>query len=728
MQEAMKENKLQQPKELKTLPIPLEIRDHDPHHYLGLHSYAGKKVIRLFRPDAHSVHIELFGKITEARKIDSRGHFEVIVPDETGPLDYRIYHNNGALEHDPYVFQPTFGEMDGHLFANGVHYELYNVMGGRLCEHGGCQGVKFALWAPSAKTVSLVGDFNHWDGRVNPMRSMGGSGVWELFVPGLKENEKYKFEIKTQNGDLKVKSDPYAYFSELRPNTASEVFDVDRYEWKDSSWREKQRTRQGYSFPLNIYEVHLGSWKKHDGWRFMNYKEIAHELADYCKKMGFSHVELMPVAEHPLDESWGYQVTGFYAVTSRYGTPEDFQYFVDYLHQNEIGVIMDWVGAHFPMDDFSLSRFDGTCLYEHEDPRKGFHPHWNTHIFNYGRKEVANFLLANALFWFDKMHIDGLRADAVASMLYLDYGREPGEWIPNIYGGNENLEAVEFLKHLNSIVHERAKGALMFAEESTAFTGITHSLQGGGMGFDMKWNMGWMNDTLRYFQTDPLFRNYHQNELTFGLIYAFSERFVLVLSHDEVVHGKANLISKMPGDIWQKFANVRLLYTYMLCQPGKKLLFMGGELGQWDEWNCKVELQWHLLQYPIHSALQRCIADANHLYHNQSPLWENDVDFRGFEWIDFSDSKNSVISYLRKSGDKCLFCVHNFTPAYFQEYYIGLKNVKEAKELFNSDRAEYGGSGKINGQVQICQDGDRRHGVMVHLAPLATMIFEVKFV
>ena len=471
--------------------------DRDPHHFLGLQpAGADKKVIRLWRPGASFLHIELFGKSVEAKKIDDSGLFELEVPVNTTASDYRVYHQNGLLAHDPYAFLPTLGELDAYLFARGVHYKLYEALGARVFVAQGIHGVKFTVWAPSAKAVSLVGDFNYWDGRVNPLRQMMGTGIWELFVPGLKEGDKYKFEIRTQEGHLRVKADPFAYCSEYRPLTASVVFDVDKYTWGDHEWMQNRAQKQNDSSPINVYELHLGSWKK-KGNKTANYREIALELSQYCKEMGFSHIELMPIAEHPLDESWGYQVTGFYAVTSRYGTPEDFQFFVDHMHREGIGVILDWVPAHFPTDDYSLAQFDGTYLFEHADPRQGFHPHWNTYIFNYGRYEVSNFLIANALFWLDKMHIDGLRVDAVASMLYLDYGRNHGEWIPNRYGGNENLEAIEFLKHLSSVVHERFPHVLMFAEESTSFTGVTHRLEWGGLGFDVKWNMGWMNDTFK---------------------------------------------------------------------------------------------------------------------------------------------------------------------------------------------------------------------------------------
>lgn len=715
-------------KQKKEERVSIQMDPHNPHEYLGLHSHNNEKIIRLWRPGAKSVHIQLFGKILEMRKTLEDGFFELVVPANTTLKDYLVYHQNGLLAHDPYSLWPTIGEMDTYLFSKGVHYQLYDMLGAHYMEHQGCNGVKFVVWAPSAKKVSLVSDFNFWDGRVNPMRSMGGSGIWEIFVPGLKIGERYKFEVFAQDGRIRVKSDPVAFGSELRPLTASVVADVDGFAWEDSAWKESQKNTQMRKKPLAIYEVHLGSWKRRDGF-FLNYREIAHELATYVKEMGFTHVELLPVTEHPLDESWGYQVTGFYSVTSRFGSPKDFQYFVNHMHKEGIGVIVDWVPAHFPTDDFSLAQFDGSYLYEHADPREGFHPHWNTYIFNYGRHEVSNFLIGSALFWLDKMHVDGLRVDAVASMLYRDYGRKEGEWIPNRYGGRENLEAIEFLKHMNSVVHQKFPGALMFAEESTSFLGVTHSLERGGLGFDFKWNMGWMNDTIRYFHKDPIYRKHHQNDITFGLIYAFSESFILVMSHDEIVHGKKNLISKMPGDMWQQFANVRLFYGYMICHPGKKLLFMGTEIGQWDEWYSQAELQWFLLQYPYHSGLQRCIRELNKFYQKTRALWELDDEGRSFEWIDFSDGNNSVVSYLRKGEGTYVMCIHNFTPNFFSEYWIGLKNVVHLQEIMNTDREEFGGSGKINADPQIVHDENKKSvGIKVHLAPLATMIFEVKFV
>lgn len=702
--------------------------DHyNPHSVLGIHQYGeSKKIIRVWRPAASSIHIEFLGDVIELHKIHEAGLFGCLVPEATTHLDYKVYHTNGLCSYDPYAFWPSCSDVDQYFFGQGIHYQLYNALGGRLITHQGCPGVRFVVWAPNAKRVSVVGDFNYWDGRCNPMRSMGQSGLWELFIPSLKEGEKYKFEILTQTNEILLKSDPYAYSSELRPATASIVADLDTFNWSDDAWLEKRLAHKDQPKPLNIYEVHLGSWRQKDG-HFLNYKELAHLLTDYCHKMGFTHVELLPIAEHPLDESWGYQVTGFFAPTSRFGTPADFQYFVNYLHNNRIGVILDWVPGHFPTDNFSLARFDGTALYEHIDERQGLHPHWNTLIFNFARHEVSNFLIANALFWLDKMHIDGLRVDAVASMLYLDYGRDEGNWIPNQYGGRENLEAIQFFKHLNSVVHGYFPGIMMIAEESTAFPGVSRPVEWGGLGFDMKWNMGWMNDTLRYFSKDPLYRVHHHDDLTFGLLYAFSERFTLVLSHDEVVHGKRSLLNKMPGDIWQKFANLRLLLSYMMCQPGKKLLFMGGEFGQWNEWYCKAQLDWMLLDYPTHKGVQSLVKEINHFYLEHRALWEDDFSYKGFEWLDFGDKQNSVISYLRKSHNEQLLCIHNFTPTYHDDYFLPVRHFSSIREVMNSDDTKYGGSGKCNDDIKLVRDADGTIiGARFKIAPLATMIFSEK--
>lgn len=701
---------------------------HDPHRILGLHTTKnGAKVIRLWRPGAQTAHLEVRGGIVQARRIHPDGLFEYVTDRETTYLDYRVYHASGLLAADPYAFLPSVSDMDAFLFGKGTHYTLFEVLGAHPVEHYGVQGTKFALWAPSAARISLVSDFNHWNGVANPMRSMGSSGIWELFVPGIFAGEKYKFEIKTHSGQLIIKSDPYAHSFEKRPLTASVVADVNRFTWSDSEWLCKRSRESFRTSPMCIYEVHLGSWKRKAG-QYLNYRELASELAPYCKEMGFTHIELMPIQEHPLDQSWGYQVTGYYAVTSRHGTPEDFQYFVNEMHKQGIGVILDWVPGHFPTDDFSLARFDGTALYEHDDPRQGFHPHWHTHIFNFGRHEVSNFLIASALFWVGKMHIDGIRVDAVASMLYLDYGRQDGEWIPNRYGGKENVEAIEFLRHFNSILHHYHPGALTIAEESTSFGGVSHPVENYGLGFDMKWNMGWMNDTLRYISKDPIYRSHHHNDLTFGLLYAFAEKFVLVLSHDEVVHGKGSLMGKMPGDYWQQFANMRLLYTYMMCMPGKSLLFQGAEIGQWDEWNCDGETHWFLQSFPIHAGLQTCVKEMNHFYLGKRCLWERDFDWTGFEWVDFADYKNSVISYYRKGSDGLLLCVHNFTPQCHPSYFLPVRNAKSLREVFNSDAVKYGGSGKSCPHPDIVRDGSGySYGVNIGLAPLATMIFEVDF-
>jgi 1,4-alpha-glucan branching enzyme len=686
----------------------------NPHSILGPHQ--GK--LTLWRPGAEKIYVEVNGEFKEMKRIEPEGIFQL-----NGDFkNYKVYHSDGSLAEDPYAFLPTVGEVDLYLYGKGVHYQIYNILGAHLTKHQGVEGIKFAVWAPSAKSVSIVADFNYWDGRVNPMRSLGSSGVWEIFIPGLKEGIKYKFQITTQDNRVFLKSDPFALGSEVRSRNASIVREVNRFEWDDKTWMESRVKKANDPKPINIYEVHLESWKRGPN-HFLNYREIAVLLADYILEMGYTHIELMPIFEHPLDESWGYQVTGFYAVTSRYGTPEDFQWFVNYLHKKGIGVLLDWVPGHFPVDDFSLNRFDGTALYEHEDPRQGFHPHWNTNIFNYSRHEVTNFLIGSALFWFDKMHIDGLRVDAVASMLYLDYGRAEGEWIANCCGGRENLDAIEFLKHLNSSVHRIFPGILIIAEESTAFPGVTKPVEQGGLGFDLKWNMGWMNDTLRYIKVDPLFRSYHQNELTFGLIYAFSEKFCLPLSHDEVVHSKGSLIGRMPGDMWQKFANLRLLLSYQMCQPGKKLLFMSGELAQWNEWDSKREIEWFLLEYPTHKGVHNMVKELNHFYLSNNALWERDFDYSGFSWIDFSDSKNCIISYLRISSKQQLLVIHNFTPQFFQNYFLPIKNVEMIHEAFNTDSSRFGGSNKLNENPEI-KGSD---GVEFHIAPLATQIFHIHF-
>ncbi len=715
---------------------------HDPFQILGFHFIkTGKKsktsgVIRVFQPHAESMAVLIDSEMIQMNKIRSEGIFELIFPDCIEPFFYQLradyYNKTSHIYIDPYRFLPLLGEMDIHLFNNGTHYEMYNKFGAHPVEVDSIGGTVFRVWAPSARRVSVVGNFNTWDGRVHQMRTLGGSGIWELFIPGIGQDELYKFEIKTQQHDILEKSDPMQFFGELRPKSASIVRDIDSYEWHDQAWMKKRDTSSIYDKPVSIYEVHPGSWQRDPSnpERFLTFKELADSLIPYVQQLGFTHIELMPVMEHPLDESWGYQVTCYYSMTSRYGIPEDFMYFVDCCHQNDIGVLLDWVPAHFPSDSHSLSHFDGTALYEHEDPRQGAHPEWGTLIFNYGRKEVSNFLIANALFWLEKYHIDGLRVDAVASMLYLDYARNDGEWVPNYYGGKENLEAIEFVKHLNSILYNRFPGVMIIAEESTSFFGVSTPADHGGLGFGFKWNMGWMNDTLSYFAKDPLYRKYHHNSLTFSLYYAFSENFILPLSHDEVVHGKKSLLSKMPGDIWQQFANLRLLFLLQWTHPGKKLLFMGGEFGQWSEWYCKRSLDWHLLdENEKHKQLQTYIAELNQCYLKNSPLWEIDFNFKGFSWLDFKDIDNSIFSFARYTNDQRnhLVCLLNFTPQKHDGYKLGVPSFVPYKEIFSSDYNRFGGSDVYN--PHICQPirepyGEAPYHIVVSVPPLGGIILQ----
>ena len=599
-----------------------------------------------------------------------------------------------------YPFPQILTDFDLHLLGEGTHYKNYEKLGAHVIEVKGLKGVHFAVWAPNAEAVSLIGDFNKWDGNSHRMRMLGSSGIWEIFIPGLSEGEIYKFNIKSKSGEVLEKADPYAFSSEIRPKSASIVYDIDKYTWNDAKWLSQRERHNALDAPISMYEVHLGSWMRvpEDGNRYLTYRELAKKLAEYVKDMGYTHVQLMPVTEYPLDASWGYQTIGYFAPTSRFGKPEEFMYFVDYMHQNGIGIILDWVPAHFPKDGHGLARFDGTCLYEHADPRKGEHQDWGTLIFNYGRNEVRNFLLSNALFWLDKYHIDGLRVDAVASMIYLDYSRQPGEWIPNQYGGNENLEAIDFLKRFNEVLHSTHPGVLTIAEESTAWTGVSRPTYLGGLGFSLKWNMGWMNDTLRYFSKDPIHRKYEHDNLTFSLLYAFTENFILVLSHDEVVHGKRSLLDKMPGDFQQRFANLRALYGYMYGHPGKKLLFMGGEIGQWWEWNHDESVHWHLLQYESHQGLQRYVRDLNRLYQSEPALYEVDFDYHGFEWIDFRDAEGSIISFIRRGKDPedFLVFVYNFTPVARMGYRVGVPKGGFYKEVMNSDSGSYWGGNMGN--------------------------------
>ncbi|MDI1472866.1 1,4-alpha-glucan (glycogen) branching enzyme, GH-13-type [Thermodesulfovibrio sp. N1] len=621
-------------------------------------------------------------------------------------------------------------DFDIYLFGEGNHLKIYEKLGAHLIKFNDTEGVHFAVWAPNAKYVSVIGDFNEWNPSKNPMKLLGSSGIWTTFIEGLKEGSLYKYYIHGWDNSIQLKADPYGFFFEIRPKSASIVYKLkDKYIWNDSKWIEKRKNTNWLKEPISIYEVHLGSWKRKPDGSFLNYRELAHELIPYVKWLGFTHIELLPIAEHPLDESWGYQCVGYYAPTSRFGTPQDFMYFVDYAHQNDIGVIVDWVPSHFPKDGHGLIRFDGTALYEHEDPRKGEHKDWGTLIYNYGRNEVRNFLIANALFWFDVYHIDGLRVDAVASMLYLDYSKKEGEWIPNIYGGKENLEAIDFLRKMNELNHGHYPGTLTIAEESTAWPMVTRPTYIGGLGFTMKWNMGWMHDTLFYFSKDPIFRKYHTNSITFSLLYAFSENFVLPLSHDEVVYGKGSLFQKMPGDKWQKLANLKLLYGYMYGHPGKKLLFMGSEFAQINEWNWNWQIEWHLLDDEAHRGVTNFIRDLNSLYKKEKALYEVDFHWNGFEWIDFSDSEQSIISFIRKSQDKkdFLIFVFNLTPVPRFNYRIGVPEEGFYKELLNSDSYIYGGSNLGNNGGVWSQNYSfhgRPYSIELTLPPLAVLVLK----
>jgi 1,4-alpha-glucan branching enzyme len=706
----------------------------DPFRILGPHRVGDDLVVRIFRPDAREVAIVLPSKQEiAAERIHNDGFFQVLLPGEKRHCDYRVravrWDRSERTLHDPYCYGTIMGEVDLHLFAEGQHWELYQKFGAHLRTIGDEQGVYFAVWAPNAQRVSVVGDFNSWDGRVNPMRKLIGSGVWELFLPGVVEGAHYKFEIRTQLGALLLKSDPFAFFNQHGIETSSLVYNLNRYRWSDHEWMEARRSKALTRSPLSIYEVHLGSWRRHaDEDRPLSYLELAETLLPYVLEMGYTHIELLPVAEHPFEGSWGYQVTNYYAPTSRFGNPDEFRHFVDRCHQCGIGVIMDWVPAHFPKDAHALAEFDGTDLYEHMDPRQGEHQDWGTLIFNFGRNEVRNFLIANALFWLDQYHIDGLRVDAVASMLYLDYSRKAGEWIPNVFGGRENLDAVYFLKRTNEICYERFPGVMTIAEESTAWPGVSQPTYLGGLGFGFKWNMGWMHDFLHYMSLDPIYRRFHHSSITFSLIYAFQERFILVLSHDEVVHGKGSLITKMPGDEWQKFANLRMFFAWMYGHPGKKLLFMGCEFGQWREWNHDTELDWSLTNLPRHDGLRRLVQHLNYVYKSEPALWSLDDTYDGFEWIDFHDSENSVVSFMRKSqeGEVIVFIV-NATPMVRHNYRLGVPHPGFYRELINTDAETYGGGnvGNLGGvQSKEYRSQERDHSILIQLPPLATLAFK----
>ena len=625
----------------------------------------------------------------------------------------------------------VFSEFDLYMFGQGVHEGIYNFLGAHPRNLNGQSGVNFAVWAPNAATVRVVGDFNNWDESANPLMPVGSSGIWETFIPNASVGQIYRLRIQDSHGMVHEKSDPYGFFAEVPPRSASIVCDLDTFQWSDDPWLERRSRTDPLEKPLSAYEVHLGSWQKRkgklNGW--LNYRDLAHQLVEYCQQTGFTHLELMPISEHPLTKSWGYQTVGYFAATSRYGTPQDFMYFVNYCHKHDIGVIIDWVPAHFPRDKHGLARFDGSALYEHADPRQGEHPDWGTLIFNYGRNEVKNFLISNALFWFDKYHVDGIRVDAVASMLYLDYSREQGEWIPNKFGGRENLESVELIKQLNERVHANFPGTLTIAEESTAWPGVSRPTYADGLGFSLKWNMGWMNDSLRYMRLDPVHRKFHHDELTFSLVYAFSENFVLPFSHDEVVHGKRSLLDQMPGDQWQKFANLRLLYTYMWTHPGKKLLFMTGEIAQWDEWDHEQSIQWDLLKFDTHRGVQRLVSDLNRTLKEQPALYELDFSDEGFEWINCHDGQSSVISYLRKGKDSSdqVLTICNFTPVPHENYVVGVPEGGRYQEILNSDSEYYGGA-NIGNRSQFEAESSPADGRPFRLTlcvpPLAAIILK----
>jgi 1,4-alpha-glucan branching enzyme len=677
----------------------------DPHRLLGAHAENGGVVVRAFRPAAAKVVARPDGgEPVELVQRHPAGLFEGAVAGAKLPLRYELEVQYGPGEiftlRDPYAFMPTLGEIDLYLAGEGRHEELYEKLGAHVLELDGIAGVAFAVWAPGARSVSVVGDFNSWDGRLHPMRSLGASGIWELFVPGVPEGSRYKFELRSQNGDLLLRADPFAFEAELPPNTAS-VVNRSRYEWRDAKWMELRPEHEPLREPMSIYEVHLGSWRLNplEDNRSLTYLELADELSAYVRDMGFTHVELMPVMAHPFTGSWGYQVTSYFAPTPRFGTPDQFRAFVDRLHEAGIGVLLDWVPAHFPRDEWGLARFDGTALFEHADPRRGSHPDWGTLIFNFGRHEVRNFLLSSALYWLREHHTDGIRVDAVASMLYLDYSRKEGQWVPNEFGGREDLDAVSFLKELNEVAYGREPGIISAAEESTAWPGVSRPTYVGGLGFGFKWNMGWMHDTLGYFQQDPVHRRYHHHELTFSLVYAFSENFILPLSHDEVVHGKGSLYSKMPGDRWQKLANLRCLYAYMWAHPGKKLLFMGGELAQEREWSHERSLDWHLLENPEHAGVQALVRDLNRVYRERPALWEIDDDSRGFWWLEPNDAANNVVAFCRAGEDPVadvVACVCNFSPVPRSGYRLGLPQSGPWRELVNTDAEAYGGTNTGN--------------------------------
>ena len=712
-------------------------RLHDPFAYLGVHKTLNDYRARVFRPDAHAVWIKTALGFEKMMRVHAEGVFEWYGEKQPSmPVYLRIEVENHSgqtkEEYDPYTFALQITDHDLYLFNQGKLNQAYRALGAQRVTNAGVDGVCFSVWAPNAERVSVVGDFNHWDGRVHPMAVHHASGVWELFIPELPPDTLYKFEIRNRHsGEILLKTDPYATRYELRPNTAALVPDENStFQWHDTQWMENRAKWDWLHAPVNILEIHAGSWKRHLDGRFYTYRELAQYLLPYVLDMGYTHIELMPISEHPLDESWGYQTTGYFAVSSRYGSPEDFKYFVDACHQASVGVILDWVPGHFPQDTFALARFDGTALYEHEDPRLGFHQDWGTCIFNYGRNEVKSFLISSAHFWLTEFHLDGLRVDAVASMLYLDYSRNEGEWLPNRFGGRENLDAIDFLRALNIMVHKEFPGALTLAEESTSWPAVSRPAYVGGLGFSMKWNMGWMHDTLSYMQQDPVYRRYHHDQLTFSQLYAYTENFVLPFSHDEVVHGKGSLINKMPGDRWQKFANLRLLLTYQMTCPGKKLNFMGNEFAQECEWNVNQELDWKLLEFAPHSGVQSAMRDLNHVYRKTPALYQLDFLAEGFSWIDCHDADQSIISYLRRAKEgHFVIVILNFTPVPRENYRIGVPVEGVYREVFNSDSMYYGGSNMGNaGYINASHEPwmGLPYSLRIILPPLAGVVFSLQ--